>query len=282
MFFLKLFSRLPFPVLYLFSDFLFFFSYHLIKYRKKIVLRNLRNSFPEKTDEQIKQIAKDFYRNLCDYVVETLKLLSISAEELKKRMHFNNPDLIREFTDKGQSVLYLASHQFNWEWLVAVANLWLPVSSDYVYQPQRSEFVNKFALKTRGKFGAFAVKRIEVVREMIKRKNIIRGAAIVADQFPGHGNDKRYWTTFLHQDTAFFEGVNNLAVMLQYPVFFLKIEHLKRGYYELEFVKIAEPPYTKDSHEVIENYIRETEKVIRKYPSGWLWSHNRWKKKRTD
>lgn len=282
MLFLKLISRLPFPVLYLFSDFLFFLSYYLIGYRKEIVVKNLENSFPEKSEAEIKAIAKDFYKNLADYVVETLKLLTISAEELKRRMYYKNVEMMQAYKDKGQSVLYLASHQFNWEWLVAAGNLWLPVKADYVYQPQRSGFVNKFSLLTRGKFGAHPIKRLEVAREMIKRKDIVRAVSIVADQFPGHGNDKRYWTTFLHQDTAFFEGVNNLALMAQYPAFFVKIERPRRGFYEMEFVLIGEPPYEKGSHQVIENYIKETEKVIRKNPAGWLWSHNRWKKKRTD
>ena len=282
MFFLKLFSRLPFPILYLFSDFLFLTSYYLIQYRRKVVRKNLRLAFPDMMESQISQIEKKFYHNLCDYVVETLKLLTLSPKELKQRMHFKNPELVNDYARQGMSMLFLASHQFNWEWLIASANLWLSFPMDYVYQAQRSEFVNQFSLLTRSRFGSKAIKRAEVAREMIRGKDIIRGVAVVADQFPGHGHDKRYWTTFLNQDTAFFEAVNNLAIMTNYPVFFARIKHLKRGYYEMEFVKIGEPPYEKNSFAVIENYIKETEKVIHQYPAGWLWSHNRWKKGRND
>jgi KDO2-lipid IV(A) lauroyltransferase len=109
----------------------------------------------------------------------------------------------------------------------------------------------------------------------------VRGVAIVADKFPGHGNDKRYWTTFLIQDTAFFQGINQLAFMTQYPVFFASVKHPSRGYYEIELVKISEPPYEKDTCDMIENYIKATEAVSKSDPTGWLWSHNRWKKNRT-
>jgi len=282
MFFLRLLSRLPFPVLYLFSDFLFFVSYRLVKYRRKIVLKNMRNSFPDRDDKEIRIFEKDFYRNLCDYAVETLKLLTIEKDELRERMIYLNPELIEPFREKKQSVIYVTSHQFNWEWLVAAGNFSLPIPVDFVYQPLSNKFFDEFSLSLRTRFGAHPIKRAEVAREIIKRRDIVRGVAIVADQFPGHGNDKRYWTTFLNQDTAFFQGINQLAFMTQYPVFFAKVNHPKRGFYEIELVKIAEPPYEKDNFDMIESYIKATEEVIKSDPAGWLWSHNRWKKKRTD
>ena len=104
----------------------------------------------------------------------------------------------------------------------------------------------------------------------------------MADQFPGHGNDKRYWSTFLNQETAFFQAINTLAYHTQYPSFFIKVDHPKRGYYEIEFIKIGDPPYERDNYQMIENYIKETERVIKSDPGGWLWSHNRWKKRKSD
>lgn len=282
MFFLKLISRLPFSILYLISDFLFLMIYHVFRYRRSVVWSNLKNSFPEKSGNEINQIEKQFYQNLCDYAVETIKLLTLNPNELKRRMVFVNTEVIQSCKDKGQSMLLMASHQFNWEWLISAANLWLPVTVDFIYQPQSSDLANQFSLQTRSRFGSLAIKRSEVIRQLISRKHILRAVANVADQFPGHGNDKRYWTMFLHQETAFFEGVNNLAIMMQYPVFFAKIIRVKRGYYEMEFVKIGEPPYPKGSVDVIENYVKETEKVIRYQPEGWLWSHKRWKKKKAE
>jgi len=277
MLFLKLLSRIPLSVLYLFSDFLFFVSYRLVGYRRKLVKKNLRNSFPEKTDTEIKYIEKQFYKNLCDYAVETLKLLTISEAELKNRMQFTNLEVARHFLDQNKSVIMLASHQFNWEWLLAVGSLNHAV--DFVYQEQSSTLFNNFSLAGRTRFGAFPVKRHLVARESITRKHITRGIAIVADQFPGKGRDKKYWTAFLNQQTAFYQAISQLTVMLQYPVLYLAIRKKKQGYYEAEYIVIAEPPYEKDSDQLVDYYVSATEKIIQENPAGWLWSHNRWKKR---
>lgn len=245
-----------------------------------MVIMNLRNSFPEKDERTIRAYEKGFYRNLCDYSVETFKLLSISKQELKKRMKYINPEIIEPYRDKKQSVIYVTSHQFNWEWLVAAGSISLPIPVDFVYQAPSNKFFNQFTLRLRTRFGGYPIKRADVARELIRRRDIVRGVAIVADQFPGHDNDKRYWTTFLNQETAFFQGVNQLSYMTQYPVFFAKMSHPKRGYYTIELIKIAEPPYEKDNFGMIENYVKATERVIKNDPAGWLWSHKRWKKKR--
>lgn len=274
---LKLFSRLPIGGLYLFSDFLYVMVYHVIGYRKKLVSKNLKNSFPDKTDRQLKRIQKSFYRNLCDYAVETVKLNTINSEDLSKRMIFKNPEILQPFAIKQQSVIILASHQFNWEWLLVAGSYKLPMKVDFVYQEQQSEFFNDFSLKTRTRFGAYPIKRETVGRESLRRKDELRAIAIVADQFPGQGQNKRYWTKFLNQDTAFFLGIGQLAVLLQYPVLFFKVKKLKRGYYEAEGILISNPPYEKESNSMVDAYAKVLEESIHNYPDGWLWSHNRWK-----
>jgi Kdo2-lipid IVA lauroyltransferase/acyltransferase len=274
---LKLFSRLPLSGLYVFSDFLFVVVYHVIGYRKKLVWKNLKNSFPDKSDKELKSINKQFYKNLCDYAVETIKLVTISQEELSKRMIFKNPEILQPFANQKQSVIILASHLFNWEWLLTVGSFKLPMKVDFVYQEQRSKYFNDFSLKTRTRFGAYPIKREAVGRESLRRKDELRAIAIVTDQFPGQGQNKRYWTNFLHQNTAFFLGIGQLAVLLQYPVFFFKVKKIKRGYYEAEGIWISNPPYAKESNSMVDTYAQVLEKSIHEYPDGWLWSHNRWK-----
>jgi len=224
-----------------------------------------------------KKIIKEFYKNLCDYGVETLKLLSLPAEELRKRMVYKNPEILLPFVDRKQPVIFLASHQFNWEWLLVAGSISLPLPVDFVYQEQSSNLFNQFSLRCRSRFGAFPIKREHVARESIRRKNIVRGVAIVGDQFPGYDKDKKYWTKFLNQDTAFFLGLGQLAILTQYPAFFAAVRKVKRGFYEIELIQISEPPYGKESHVMVDNYAKETEKVILKHPAGWLWSHKRWK-----
>ena len=279
MFILKVFSRLPFSVLYLISDFFFVVTYHLVRYRRKMVQKNLKNSFPEKTAEEIAAIEKKFYRNLCDYAVEMLKLITISKEELAKRMTFEKPELLETFARNNQSILFLASHQFNWEWMLVSASISFPFDIDFVYQAVQSKFFEKFSLESRTRFGAYPIVRQDVARELVKRKNILRGVATVADQYPGYKKDKKYATTFLNQDTVFFLGTNSMAILSQYPVLYYAPKKVKRGYYVASPYVIGVPPYDKNSTDVMENYVRQVEKVIQDDPAGWLWSHNRWKKR---
>jgi Kdo2-lipid IVA lauroyltransferase/acyltransferase len=233
MFLLKLLASIPLSTLYGLSDFFFFLSYRVLRYRRGLVRKNLVNSFPEKSRDEIKAIEKEFYHNLCDYAVETLKLLSIDQSDLAKRVVFKNVQVIEKYKSENQSILLLASHQFNWEWLLASGNFNLPVAVDFVYQPVENKLINRFLLSCRTRFGAYAIKRNELAREIIKRKNLLRGIAIVADQYPGQKRDKKHLTVFLNQQTAFFYGTNQLATLTQYPILYADIQKIKRGYYEV-------------------------------------------------
>jgi KDO2-lipid IV(A) lauroyltransferase len=277
MFLLRFLSRLPLRVLYALSDFLFLVTYHLVRYRRRLVRKNLRKSFPEKSDRELKDIERAFYKNLCDYGVETLKLLTISKAELSARMQFNHGNFLNQFTEQNQPIIFLASHQFNWEWMLVSASLNFPMPIDFVYQPVNSKFFDNITLQSRTRFGAYAIQRDEVARELVKRKNILRGTAIVADQYPGYKKDKKFRATFLNQETVFFLGTNNVAVLSQYPVVYYSVRKIRRGYYEALPHLVAMPPYDKSGTAVIENYVKLTEKAILNDPSSWLWSHDRWK-----
>ncbi len=248
MFLVRLISRLPFGVLYLISDFLFFVSYRLVKYRRKMVWKNLTNAFPEKSESERRAIEKEFYANLCDYAVETLKLLTMPKDEIAKRMDFKQIEVVLAHHREGRSVIHLTAHQFNWEWLLARGSFaYGGYPLDFVYQSVNSKFFDELSQQSRTRFGAHAINRYDVARESVKRKNIVRGIAVIADQYPGLERDKKYLTTFLNQETVFFYGANQLAVMLQYPVVFHSVRKVKRGHYETTSIEIARPPYTKDT-----------------------------------
>jgi KDO2-lipid IV(A) lauroyltransferase len=278
MFFLKVVSRLPLAVLYVISDIIFFITFYVIRYRRKVVMDNLEKSLPHKSGKELKQIERTFFRNLCDYAAETLRLLTISKKELQRRVVFTNPDVIKEFTNKNHSVLILAAHQFNWEWLLAAGCFNLPATVDFVYQPQSSNLANDFSLAIRTRFGGHPVKRETVGREALRRKEIVRATAIVADQYPGHFNHRKYWATFLGQQTAFFYGISQLATLADAGAYFAAIKKTSRGHYEVTLIKLGSPPYLEESGlRIIDRYIEESEKVIHEQPEGWLWSHKRWK-----
>jgi KDO2-lipid IV(A) lauroyltransferase len=194
-------------------------------------------------------------------------------------MVFTNPEVLMQYARNKQSVLNLASHHFNWEWLLTTASVMFPVETDFVYQPINSPFFEGISLASRTRFGAHAVKRDEVAREMVKRKNVVRNVAIVGDQYPGYKHDKKYPAKFMNQDTVFFYGSYQIAFLTQYPVVYNSVKKVRRGYYEVTTIELASPPYAKDDHKLLERYIDAVEKAIRERPGEWLWSHNRWKKR---
>ncbi|NOS56684.1 MAG: hypothetical protein HOP37_10575 [Cyclobacteriaceae bacterium] len=275
---LRVLAKLPFSVLYLLSDFLFFVSFRVIKYRRAIVWDNLKNSFPNKDHEELRVIERNFYANLCDYAVETLKLLSISKDELSRRMSYCNPEILQPYADRNQSVILMASHQFNWEWLMVSGSVNLPLKLDFIYQRVSSQSFDHLIMQCRTRFGGYPIERKQTAREVIRRKEVTRAIAIVADQFPNY--EKKHWVPFLSQETAFFLGLGQLTVLTQCPAFFVRSKKIKRGYYEAEIIRLTVPPYEKGSQMVVDKYAAVTESFSKEQPDNWLWSHARWKHKR--
>lgn len=276
---LKILSKLPLWVLYGFSNFLGFLIGKVIRYRKKIVLENLRNSFPEKSEKELRSIASGFYRNLSDIIVETIKGITISKQELVKRVKFKNVELMDNYCREGKSMLVLNIHQCNWEWLLISGCIQLNFPIDAVYTPLSNKSMDKLMIRMRSRFGGNPIPVGKALRKMTKKSKIVTAFALVSDQAP-MWSFKKYWTTFLNQETAFIPGIVHLPKVTNYPVLFMGMRRLKRGYYEVDIQSIAEPPYSKDNHEVMEEFVSKAEAVIRQNPSDWLWSHRRWKYKR--
>lgn len=275
MIFFRIFSLLPFPLLYLLSDLLYLVVYYVVKYRLKVVRENLKNSFPEKTEQERRQIEKQFYKNLCDIVFETIKSLTISQKEFERRNKILNPELVENYLDNGRHIIGLTGHFCNWEWLLLINSLKVKYPIDAVYRPLLSPFFDKLMLKLRTRFGAFPVPMKETLRYFARRKDIVRGIAMVADQSP-YFTEIQYATTFLNQDTPFFLGGQKLAIRAGYPVVYIGMRRLKRGHYEVFYKKIAEPPY-EDNNDIVETYKDMLEEDIKSHPADWLWTHKRWK-----
>lgn len=274
---LKTLSRLPFWFLYLFADFLYFIAYRIIGYRKAVVYQNIRGSFPEKSEEEIEKIVKGFYKNLSQVLVELLKNISISKKEVRRRVKIVNGDLLTDYLKSGTPVLIMAGHQANWEWVyIASCVAYEEFGMEAIYQPLNNPQMDKFARENRSRFGGILIPMKETFRHVIRNKKNVRAIGLIADQSPGKDSVK-HWVKFLHRETAFFTGTQSIAQLTQHPVLFSGLKRLKKGYYELKFEKIAEPPYQKGSNEIIEIFAQKLEKQIKEAPSDWLWSHRRWK-----
>ena len=283
MLFFKYFSKLPFFVLYGISDFAYFIIYQIVGYRKNVVIENLQNSFPEKSELEIKHIAKDFYQHIADLFIEFLKGYSISKDEINDRVKMMNLDVIKNYTDKNQSVIIVTGHISNWEWLLHPLNL-SGIPMDIVYQKLSNPFFNKLTLFIRSRFTITPlIEKQDTLRRTIDRKDITRALVLGSDQSPQNWKSA-YWTTFLNQDSGFFTGTERIARKYDYPVFFSEMRRVRRGFYEIEFTEIAKSTEFQNlpMGAITERFVRILDKSIHKYPSDYLWSHRRWKHKRNE
>ncbi len=277
MFFIRLISRLPWAVLHRISDFLFLLTYYLIGYRKKVIMHNLALAFPEKTDAERKAIVKEFYKHLCDIIVEMVKTLTISAEDFRKHIYMENPELLAQYLDQGQSCIIMAGHLSHWEWTPPILKLLFPKYDGLpVYKTLSNPFSDRLVLKIRSRFGVIPITKENTLREVVRRKKagetFILG--LVADQSPA-GHELDFKTNFFNIPTYFYTGSDKLARQTGFPVFYSEIERLARSRYVLRLQLIE--PQQHYPNEIIEIYARLLEASIRKHPAHWLWSHKRWK-----
>ena len=265
--------------MYIYSDILFFFLFHVFGYRREVVFQNLKNSFPDKTDEEITKITKKFYTNLSDVTVESIKGLSLSKKALKKRYPVINIDLLDNYFKKGQSVIGIAAHYSNWEWGVISFGFQFKHRSIGLYKPLSNKLIDKYIKKSRAAWGMNLVsiyKTYESFEEKHAKPDIF---FMVSDQSPSN-IDKAIWVNFLNQNTACLHGAENYAKKYDLPLVYGNVQRIKRGYYTVELSIFEENPTQTKPGEITERYMNKLEEIIRAKPENWLWSHKRWKHKR--
>ena len=273
-------SILPFPVLYLLSDFLYVIIYYVIGYRKKVVLQNMRNAFPSKTDEEINRLCKDFFHYFCDLMVEIVKALTISKKEIIRRCRFDPAsfDLLSKLADEQKSIIMVIGHLGNWEWSGYPCNLMLQQQMYVLYHPLANKYFDKLMYHMRARNGTKMIAMKNTYREMLAHKNELAITVFIADQTPQPEN--AYWTTFLNQDTPVFKGTEVIAKKLNLPVVYAAIKRVKRGYYDMFAEMLVENPAGTMDGEISELHTLRLEQDIIEQPATWLWSHKRWKHKR--
>ncbi|OON68721.1 lysophospholipid acyltransferase family protein [Hymenobacter sp. CRA2] len=274
-------SSLPMPVLYVVADGFYLLLRFVLRYRQKVVLQNLRNSFPEKSEAEITGLQHGFYRHFADLIVEILKLATISKEELSQRVTLYGHEQIAHYFDQNRTVITFGSHAGNWEWILPAGALFYPGKLDGVYKPLNNKFFDYFVYRLRSRTGAGLVPMRETVRHMEERRGQGNSLCMLSDQSP-QKSKYAYWTTLLHQDTAFYTGADRLAVQFNCPVFYGSIRRIRRGYYGLwlEQVYDGESPLDLSQHPITEAFARRIERDIRERPTDYLWSHRRWKLKK--
>lgn len=278
MLFFRLLSYLPIPILYILSEFLFFVAYHVVRYRRDVVWKNLKNAFPQKTEKELQLIERQFYHNLADTSVETLKLLTISEKALLTRVKIDS-SLTMKYHSLGYSAFGMTAHFCNWEWLLVASSNQLGLKLHAAYKRLRNPVYDKLMINIRSRFGVVLHEKDDVVRNVMLMKDQNYLMAMVADQRPFSGENK-YWTRFMNQDSAFMTGSELLARRKDIKVVYASMQRIKRGYYEVTFKEVEVTPKQTVSGQITEKFIELVEEDINKDPASYLWSHDRWKLKK--
>ncbi|MEL1253652.1 lysophospholipid acyltransferase family protein [Flavobacterium sp. DGU38] len=275
--FLWLISILPFRIFYWFSDCVYFLVYYIIGYRKKVVRENLALTLPHLSDSERKTIEKKFYRHMCDMFLEMIKTMSISPEEMEKRFHVTNIDLILDYAKKGKSVILVASHYASYEWLLTI-NPKLGFQGIAVYKKLANPYFDKLVRKIRSKYNCEMIPTKNTIPLMAQnqRKGKLSLYGLASDQSPKldrifHSND------FMGIEVPVHTGAEMLAKKYDLSVIMVKVKKVKRGYYEATFLTLADNPKDFEDFKITEMYIKEVEKQILEAPEYYLWTHKRWK-----
>lgn len=273
----------PLGILYRISDLLAPIVYHVVRYRRKLVRRNLSESFPDKSSKEIRRIERQFYRNFTDNFIESIKLLGISDSEMRRRVVFEGMDRVNEYFDQGKTIIAYFAHTANWEWAPSIT-LWTDKKLDeevvfaQVYRPLRNKRFDRLFLRLRSRFGSHSFKKATVMRDIIRlrRDGMPSITGFMSDQKPSHG-DPGHITTFLNHPTAMISGTEQLARRLGAAVVYMDMVRTSRGHYRVRIIDMTPDASQTQPGELTERYTSLLQQTIEADPSGWLWSHNRWK-----
>jgi Kdo2-lipid IVA lauroyltransferase/acyltransferase len=273
-------ATLPLPVLYGFASVIAWLAFHAFPYREALVKSNLTLAFPDKDQKAIRDIIRRYYAGFAQMLVEIVKSAKMPPDEIRRRVRICNLEPLRELLATGQSVLLVAAHQCNWEWMLLAMSVELEYPVDAAYKPLVDPWAEREMKTVRSRFGSRLIPAKELLPDMIRRRDITRVVAMVADQEPTTSEHK-HWTRFLNRDTAFYMGPEEISRVTKLPVFFIVMRRVSRGYYEMGFEPLATPAENLQTGELTERYARRVERQIHEGPADWPWSHKRWKLKKS-
>lgn len=279
-------SKLPYRALYVISDIANLVLYHIVRYRRDIVRRNITSAFPEKSLEECISIERGFYKWFCDYFVETVKLMSVSRQELLSRIEFRGIDKIEECFDRGQTCAGILGHYGNWE-LLSATGLVIKKHPEAVigliYHPLRSQLFDRLFINMRQSMGGVCVPKKDILRYLVsfRSQNLMNLFGYIADQAPRYRNI-HLWLPFLNHDTPVFTGTERIMRKMNNAVFYIDVERPERGKYIYTFKLMTDKPGEMPEFEITKKFFVMLEQTIRREPRFYLWSHNRWKRTREE
>jgi KDO2-lipid IV(A) lauroyltransferase len=276
----RLVALVPLSALYGLASVAGWLTFRFFPHRKHVVRENLVKAFPAFDEQQLREVMRRYYLGFAQMLMEIIKSVRMPAEELSRRVRILNLEAPRALLAQGQSVLLVAAHQCNWEWMLLALSIELGYPVDAAYKPLVNDWAEREMKKVRTRFGSRLVPAKELLPDILKRRGVVRAVAMVADQEPTTSEHK-YWTQFLGRDTAFYMGPEEIARVTRFPVFFIAMRRIARGHYEMEFQPLTTGGEVGASGTLTERYARIVEQQIHDAPPDWPWSHKRWKLKRS-
>ncbi len=273
-------SRWPWPALYGLASFLAFLAYYVVGHERKVIAHSLDVAFPDRSAAERKRIRRGYYRGFADVMVEIAKTPRMSADDIRARVRIRNIDAVSTPLRAGRPLLVVTAHQCNWEWMLHALALNIEFPTDAAYKPLKDPWADRLMLRLRARFGSRMVPASDFLADVLKRLKVVRAVCMVADQEP-KTSEYKHWTRFLNRETAFFMGAEHIAKATRYQALFLRMRRVARGHYEIEFVPLADAGERLPAGAFTERYARLVEAQIEEAPGDWLWSHKRWKLKRS-
>jgi len=272
-------SLLPMRVLYIFSDAFFVFAYHIVGYRRWLVMENLYHAFPEKTELELKQICKTFYRSFCDQWIETLKLVSMSENALNKRIS-GNWEVFEQLHNAGKNTYALLGHTFNWEWANVACQYNALQQFAGVYMPVKNKAFDRLMQRIRKRGNGILISMMSKKSgfQQLEGRYMV---GLIADQNPSNLKSA-VWLPFMNREAPFFKGPEQLARRDKAAVVFAGIKKVKRGNYEVKLELLTDDASQTQSGSIMQQYVNFMERQLREQPANWLWTHRRWKHRKED
>ena len=278
---IRVMARLPLPLLYFKADALFLLLYYVFRLERRLVITNLQQAFPDMPQQERESLAAKTYRNALHVLFETIHAQRISETELRRRVKFDNPELLDQLLDRHGKVLCVAAHQGNWEWLEMASSLCMSAPLATLYKPLNHPGIETMLNQTRERFSGRMIPAQRALSGLVRFTRERSIVAVLADQGP-QPHEEKYWASFLNQDTAFYPGIEKIARRLEMPVVFTHVTRVKRGYYHVRFELLEESPCSRPEGELMNRYIQAVEQQILDHPEDWLWVYKRWKYQKPD
>ena len=274
-------SMLPFRLLYCVSDGLYFILYRLVGYRKKTVSENLKLVFPEKSEAERKRIEKKFYHHLCDMILEAIKSMNIHKEDMKKRFKFTNIEIIKDFEKRNKSISLMCAHYGSWEWIF-ILQAYTSHKTFAIYKRLNNKYFDRMIRKIRARYDSYLITTKETASVLTenKKKGLLTINGFAADQSPKK-NKAYHWSKFMGIDVPVHTGAEMLSKKLDLSVVFFSVKRVKRGFYETTFKTLAEAPNNFEDYKITDQFISLVENQIYEAPEYYLWTHKRWKHRKT-